>query len=225
MAARAPVGSTRGATVGVAREQVLDTGRGPARATAYLPAGRTKPTVLVVALHGAGTDTSRPPLPALCASLAAQGFGAVRFDQPYQVAGRKAPDAAHLLDRVLLDALPEIRRFAVRGARLAFVGRSSGARVACRIAAAADAAAIACLGFPYQPPTRKGGAVPADRGEELRAGAAVCPVLVVQGSRDPFGRPPVSDGVRIVVADGAAHVPTDAMAAIAAEWLVETLGC
>ena len=61
-------------------------------------------------------------------------------------------------------------------------GRSSGARVACRTAAATGAAGVLCLAFPLIAP-RSG----KSRQDELD-GVAV-PVLVVQGDRDQFGVP------------------------------------
>ena len=198
--------------------QLIETSRGPARATAHLPADEPGP-FLVVALHGAGTDTARTPLPELCDALAERGIVAVRFDQPYRVAGRKAPDPAHLVDRALVEAAPQLKAFAPEGAALGLVGRSSGARVACRTAAELGAVAVACLGFPYQPPARKGGPLPADRGPELALAARRCPVLVVQGSRDQFGMPPEIAGVRLIVEPAAGHTPTLAMAEHAAGWL------
>jgi predicted alpha/beta-hydrolase family hydrolase len=178
-----------------------------------------------VLLHGAGTDTSSAPLPELAVALATLGITAVRFDQPYRVAGRKAPDPARFLDAVLLEALPAIRRFAgadaAAGAALGFVGRSSGARVACRVAVAAGATAVACLGFPWQPPQGKALEPRPDRSAELRQ--AGVPVLVLQGERDPFGTPSRIRGVRVRRIPGAAHTPTPAMAHLAARWLAPRL--
>ncbi|EYR63994.1 alpha/beta hydrolase, partial [Actinotalea ferrariae CF5-4] len=76
-------------------------------------------------------------------------------------------------------------------------GRSSGARVACRTAAACDAAAVLCLAFPVRPPGRPDAP---DRLAELAA--AGVPVLVVQGAADPFGVPPVDGPAELVVVDG-----------------------
>jgi predicted alpha/beta-hydrolase family hydrolase len=175
------------------------------------------PVALAVLLHGAGTDTGREPLPLLADALADAGLLAVRLDQPYVVAGRRAPAPAGQLDEVLLHVLPVLRSLAP-GAPLGVVGRSSGARVACRTAAAAGTGAIAALGFPFRPP---GGV--RDRTAELRTGGAACPVLVVQGDRDPFGRPPRVRGVQTRVLAGMAHPPTAAAALIAARWLARAL--
>lgn len=204
----------------------IDTPRGVARAHLHRPTG--PPTALVVLLHGAGTDTGRQPLPVLADELALAGALAVRFDQPYVVAARRAtpgggvvdrraPAPATQLDEALLAALPALRALAP-GAPLGMVGRSSGARVACRTAAAAGTSAIAALGFPWRTPGK-----PADRGADLRVGAAACPVLVVQGERDPFGRPTRTRGVRVHVVAGMAHTPTEPAARFAGRWLVRRL--
>ena len=71
-------------------------------------------------------------------------------------------------------------------------GRSSGARVACRTAAATQAAAVLCLAFPLHPPGR-----PAlTRQDELDA--VPMPVLVVQGESDPFGMPPPAENRTVI---------------------------
>ena len=194
----------------------LDTSRGPARATVHAAAA---PAALVLLLHGAGTDTGAAPFPLLADALAAAGLTAVRFDQPYRVAGRRAPDPARFLDAALLDALPAVRGLAPE-LPLGVAGRSSGARVACRTAAAAGTRAIVALGFPWRPP----GTPPRpDRGDELRLGARSCPVLVVQGERDPFGRPTRIRGVRTRLVPGMAHTPTAAAALGTVAWLARTL--
>ena len=194
----------------------LETARGRGRAVVH-PA--VDPVGLILLLHGAGTDTSAAPFPQLADALAGAGLTAVRFDQPYRVAGRRAPDAARFLDVALLDALPAIRA-AAPNLPLGIVGRSSGARVACRIAAGSGARAIVALGFPWRPP-----GIPAkpDRGAELRLGGRTCPVLVVQGERDPFGRPTRIRGVRTRVVPGMAHTPSARAALGTVGWLVRTV--
>ncbi len=67
--------------------------------------------------------------------------------------------------------------------RLVVGGRSAGARGACRTAKETGAAAVVALAFPLHPPGRP----ERSRAPEL-LGAGV-PTLVVQGDRDPFGKP------------------------------------
>lgn len=198
----------------------VDTRRGPARLSIHRAAGRS-PGALAVLLHGAGTDTSAAPFPALAQQLVEWGVTAICFDQPYRVAGRRAPDPAHLLDAAFFDALPQIRATGPAGARLGLIGRSSGGRVACRCAREARAVAVACLGFPLQPPLGRSRPARPDRSAELKV--AGVPVLVVQGERDPFGMPARIRGVRVRRVPGAAHVPTPAMARYAGRWLCSQL--
>jgi hypothetical protein len=84
------------------------------------------------------------------------------------------------------------------------VGRSSGARVATLFAARHGAAAVVCLGYPFQP---------LDGGQEPERYAHLArikvPVLIVQGRGDPYGgealvaRVPLSPSVRVLWVDSA----------------------
>jgi predicted alpha/beta-hydrolase family hydrolase len=78
-------------------------------------------------------------------------------------------------------------------------GRSNGARVACRTAAAAGAAGVVALAFPLHPPGRP----ERSRADELRS--AGCEVLVVNGDRDPFGVPDQQDAACVHVLPGERH--------------------
>ncbi len=162
-----------------------------------------RPLGVAVLGHGAGGGVSAPDLLALRAALLSAGITVARVLQPYRVAGRRAPAPAARLDEAwecsvsaVLAAVGE----AGGTAHLPHVvgGRSSGARVACRTAAATGATGVLALAFPLVPPGRSHRTrLP----ELLGAGA---PVLVVQGSRDVFGS---AAEVRAALrAAGAAHV-------------------
>jgi predicted alpha/beta-hydrolase family hydrolase len=130
--------------------------------------------------HGAAGGVAAPDL-AVAADAAAQaGFSVALVEQPYRVAGRRSPAPARQLDAAWVAVLEQLD---VSGP-LVTGGRSSGARVACRTAAATGTAGVLCLAFPLHPP----GKPEKSRLEELD-GVAV-PTLVVQGARDPFGMPP-----------------------------------
>lgn len=131
-------------------------------------------------MHGAGTSSDVAVLLQLQDALAALRVRVARLDQPYRVAGRRAPPPSAQLDVVARAACAAL---GAPTAPLVLVGRSSGARVACRVAREAGAAGVVALGFPLVPPGRPG----VSRAGEL-AGAGV-PVLVVQGERDGFGTP------------------------------------
>ena len=90
----------------------------------------------------------------------------------------------------------QLREGELRGLPLVAGGRSSGARVACRTAAATGAAGVLCLAFPLHPPGRPEIDPPAE------LDAVAVPVLVVQGASDPFGMPAGGAGREIVVVPG-----------------------
>jgi predicted alpha/beta-hydrolase family hydrolase len=98
---------------------------------------------------------------------------------------------------------------------LLFGGRSSGARVACRTATAGGAVGVLCLAFPVHPPGRP----EKDRLAELAAPSV--PVLVVQGERDPFGRPEPAPGRAVVLLRGDHSLKSDApgLRAAVTAWL------
>jgi uncharacterized protein len=100
-------------------------------------------------------------------------------------------------------------------------GRSNGARVACRTAAAVDAVAVIALAFPLRPPGRPD----RSRAAELRVPGRK--LLIVSGARDQFGVPGRRAGARVVVLAGETHAlsrrPAEVGRAVAA-WLPGALG-
>jgi predicted alpha/beta-hydrolase family hydrolase len=175
----------------------IDTPTGPARVDLVRPRA---PRGLLMIGHGAGGGVDAPDVRLAAETAVACGFAVARVTQPYRVAGRRAPAPAPKLDEAWLAVLDALRRRRGFGAlRLVAGGRSSGARVACRTADQAGAAGVLCLAFPVHPP----GKPEQTRLAELEAPS--CPVLVVQGSRDPFGMPPPARGRTVVVVDGADH--------------------
>jgi uncharacterized protein len=146
--------------------------------------------------HGAGGGIAARDLVAVAHAAHSAGLGVALVEQPYRVAGRRSPAPAHQLDAAWTAVIEHLREGELRGLPLIVGGRSSGARVACRTAAATGAAGVLCLAFPLQPPRRSGAAAAASRLPELDA--VTVPMLVVQGSRDRFGIPP-STVLRTVV--------------------------
>lgn len=134
--------------------------------------------------HGAGGSIDAPDLIAVRDAALDLDIAVARITQPYRVLGRRAPAPADRLDEAWtavaaqLGARPEFENVPV-----VHGGRSSGARVACRCAAATGAASVIALAFPVHPPGRP----EKSRNDELRAVA--CPLLVVQGRNDAFGQP------------------------------------
>jgi predicted alpha/beta-hydrolase family hydrolase len=192
------------------------TGAGAARAE--LDGEDAAARFLLVLTHGAGGSAGSPDLlAARDAGLALGGMVAL-VTQPYRVRGARAPGSADRQDAAWLEIVTALRKLAP-GAPLVQGGRSNGARVACRTAAAAGARAVLALAFPLNPPGRPD----RTRVAELRAARAEgAVVLVVNGERDPFGIPDAQDADRVVVVPGEAHALRGHRAAIVTvvtEWL------
>lgn len=164
---------------------------GPARAWRQGPA--SPPATLVLG-HGAGGGVGAPDLLAARDAALAAGLAVVRVEQPWRVAGRRVAEAPSRLDAAWLAVLAALD--GGLDGPLLVGGRSAGARVACRTAAAVGAAGVLALAFPLQTPR-------ASRLPELRL--PTVPRLVVQGSRDAFGVPVPEPGVAVHVVAGADH--------------------
>ncbi|GAY09927.1 alpha/beta family hydrolase [Pseudonocardia sp. N23] len=176
----------------------IDTPHGPARV--HLLPGDDRGVLLIG--HGAGGGVSAPDIVAAAGVAHVAGLHVGLVEQPYRVAGRRAPAPAAQLDAAWTAVCA-----AVRGiwdvTPFLVGGRSSGARVACRTAAATGADGVLCLAFPEHPPGRP---------EKTRApeiDAVTVPVLVVQGERDPFGRPGPAPGREVVVITGDHSLKSD----------------
>jgi uncharacterized protein len=210
--------SPLGETVGAVPEILeITTPYGPARAHLNLTVSARGALVLG---HGAGGGVNAPDLAAATRAAGAAGFSVVLVEQPYRVAGRRSPAPPAQLDAAWTAVVAELRDGALAGLPLVVGGRSSGARVACRTAAATAAAGVLCLGFPVHPPGRP----EKTRLDELDA--VQVPVLVVQGERDPFGMPPPAKGRTVVRVAGDHSLRADhaALEAAVAAWLSSMRG-
>jgi len=157
---------------------------------------------LFVLTHGAGGTAGAPDLLAARDAGLQLGGMVARVTQPYRVRGARAPGSAARQDAAWVEIVAALRELAP-GAPLVQGGRSNGARVACRTAAAAGARAVIALAFPLRPPRSPGGESRVAELHAARDGGAV--VLVVNGDRDPFGIPGAQDADRVVVVPGEAH--------------------
>jgi len=178
---------------------------------------------LLVLTHGAGGSASAPDL--LAAGDAARQLGGLvaRVTQPYLVRGARAPGSPARQDAAWAEIVAALRELGP-GVPLVQGGRSNGARVACRTAAATGARAVIALAFPLCPPGRS----PAvSRAAELRAAReGGAKVLVVNGDRDPFGIPDAQDADRVVAVPGETHAlkgHRPAIVTAVAEWLPTVL--
>lgn len=176
------------------RVEPVPTPHGPARVHWY-PAPRAR---RVLALgHGAGGGVAAADLQALAGALPRHGTTVALVEQPWRVAGRRVAPAPRILDAAWSALWPALT---APGLPVVAGGRSAGARVACRTAGALGAVAVLALAFPLHPPGRP------ERSRAAELLEAGLPTLVVQGGRDPFGRPEeLPEGVRQVVVPDADH--------------------
>ncbi|MFD6939782.1 alpha/beta family hydrolase [Streptomyces goshikiensis] len=213
------------------RTESVDTPAGEARVTWHPATGGAAARLVLAVSHGAGGGIEARDLRALAAALPARGVTVALVEQPWRVAGKKVAAAPKVLDEGWRGLWPALTR---PGLPVVAGGRSAGARVACRTAAGLDAAGVLALSFPLHPPGRP----EKSRAAELLGAGR--PALVLQGGRDPFGRPeefptPAADHpyrlVEVPYGDHGFAVPKkagptqdDALAVItetAAEWLLE----
>ncbi len=154
------------------------------------------PEVTLLLGHGAGAGIDTRDLEALARHLPRHGVSVVRLEQPWKVAGRRLATAPATLDEAFVAAADTLR---VR-TPLIVGGRSAGARSAARTARHLGARGCLALSFPLHPVGRP----ERSRLPEL-LGAGV-PTLVVQGERDPMGRPEeFPDDLDMCVVPGAGH--------------------
>ena len=197
----------------------IATPHGPARAHVYRS---ERPKAALVLGHGAGGGVEARDLVAARDAALAEDITVALVEQPYRVAGRRSPAPAKQLDASWIAVVEELGGRRLRGLPLVVGGRSLGARVACRTAAATGAVGVLCLAFPLAPPGRSKPAP--SRLPELEAVGV--PTLVVQGESDPFGMPPPGSNRRVVRVRGDHSLRTDldAVAAAVRSWLEEVTG-
>jgi predicted alpha/beta-hydrolase family hydrolase len=194
----------------------VETPHGPASAHLHFA---DEPSAALVLGHGAAGGVTSRDLVAVTDVARSQGVSVALVEQPYRVAGRRSPAPAHQLDAAWTAVVEHLLAGELRGLPLVVGGRSSGARVACRTAAATGAIGVLCLAFPLRAPRRAGAAAAQSRVGELDA--VTVPTLVVQGDRDPFGMPPAGPRRTVVQVPGNHSLRTDldTVAAAVRAWL------
>ncbi|WP_199432451.1 alpha/beta hydrolase family protein [Qaidamihabitans albus] len=194
----------------------IDTPHGPAVAELHCAAEGSAGLLLG---HGAGGGIGAADLVAVTRAAQEAGVHVALVEQPYRVAGRRAPAPAKQLDAAWLAVTEELARTWFDGLPLVFGGRSSGARVACRTAASGQAVAVLCLAFPVHPPGKP------EKTRQPELDAVEVPVLVIQGERDPFGRPAAGPHHEIVFLSGdhSLKADLDGVFRASAEWLARVL--
>lgn len=195
----------------------IETPYGPARAELHCAEEGAAALLLG---HGAGGGTGAADLVEVTRSAQDAGVHVALVEQPYRVAGKRAPAPARQLDAAWLAVAEDLSATWFDGLPLVFGGRSSGARVACRTAASSGlAVAVLCLAFPVHPPGKP------ERTRQSELDAVPVPTLVVQGERDSFGKPEPGPHHEVVLVPGdhSLKAGLDAVARSASEWLGRVL--
>ncbi|MCK2243917.1 MULTISPECIES: alpha/beta family hydrolase [unclassified Crossiella] len=194
----------------------LATPHGPARAELHCA---TEGRAALLLGHGAGGGIDAPDLVAATRAATAAGVHVVLVEQPYRVAGRRAPAPAKQLDAAWLAVVGELAGSWCDGLPMIFGGRSSGARVACRTAAPGQAAAVLCLAFPVHPPGKP------EKSRMPELDGIEVPALVVQGENDPFGMPAAGHHRELVTLAGDHSLKADVEGVYraVADWLPRVL--
>jgi uncharacterized protein len=189
----------------------VDTPHGPARV--HLQEVDSPRAVLALG-HGAGGGVSSPDLLGAASAGMAAGLRVALIEQPYRVAGRRAPAPAAQLDAAWVSVVTQV----LEGLPLVVGGRSLGARVACRTSGEVGAVAVLCLAFPVHPPGRP------EKSRLAELDAVEAPVLVVQGESDPFGLPPPGPNRKVVTIPGTHSLRSSgSVEAVVSEWLPTVL--
>ena len=150
------------------------------------PRGAARTLVLA---HGAGAAMDTPFMTGIARSVAGEGIRVVRFEFPYMErrradGKRRPPDRLPALRERWLDVVAQLGD----PAELVIGGKSMGGRVASLVADEAGVRGLVCLGYPFHPPGRP---------DKLRTGHLMTlgtPALIIQGRRDPFGKPEEVEG-------------------------------
>jgi len=170
--------------------------------------------------HGAGGGIEAADLQAVTAVARDQGWAVALVEQPYRVAGRRAPAPARQLDAAWRAVLAELVAGPLQGVPVVTGGRSSGARVACRCSADGVARAVLCLAFPLLPPGKD-----ESKSRLPELDGVALPVLVVQGRSDRFGMPPDGPGREVVTLEGTHALASDleGLSSAVGAWLAQLL--
>jgi len=198
---------------------LVPTPHGDARVHLALPADGA--VGLMMLGHGAGGGVTAHDLRLATEVALSAGLAVALVEQPYRVAGRRAPAPPAHVDAAWR-AVAEHLQSEPGDLPLVVGGRSFGGRVACRTAEDVGASGVLCLAFPLHPPGRP------EKSRLTELTSVTVPTLVVQGDRDAFGVPdPASlpGGITLVVVSGDHSLKKDApvIREAIATWLAEVV--
>ena len=154
--------------------------------TVFIYTGPADSRIHLLLTHGASEAVDRPFLTAFAESLSGRGVRVARFEFEYLAqrrhGGSKRPPPR---TPVLEEELRQILSGYAHSGPVFIGGKSMGGRIASMVAEeqflAGRVAGAVCLGYPFHPPGKP---------ENLRTAhleEITAPVLICQGTRDPFG--------------------------------------
>jgi predicted alpha/beta-hydrolase family hydrolase len=199
-----------------ARDELVPTSVGTARLDWFPAPGQPRAVALLG--HGTATGVEAADLQALAAVLPQHGITVALVTQPYRVEGNPGVAGEASLDSAWKAIWPTA---AGLGLPVISGGRSAGSQVACRTAAELGALAVLALAYPLLGP-----------GSPRELLATGRPTLIIQGGRDPFGRPaqfpPLPPPYELIEIPGANHMfatsasrlaPLEQLTGAAAGWI------
>lgn len=145
--------------------------------------------ITLILAHGAGAPADSEFMEQLSAAFVSEGVSTVRFEFPYMARrredGRKRPpDRQPRLLEHFREVILQIFREQVGPVFIG--GKSMGGRMASLLAAEPDIAEMVCgcvcFGYPFHPPGKQ------DRWRVEHFDRFCVPALIIQGTRDPFGK-------------------------------------
>jgi len=145
--------------------------------------------VVLILAHGAGAPADSTFMEDLSAALEREGIGTIRFEFPYMQKRRKdgkkrPPDREPVLLEYFSGVIDRVRAELGSTSLILVGGKSMGGRMASILASRRDDIdGVICFGYPFHPPGKL------DRWRTAHFRDLNCPILVLQGTRDPFGKP------------------------------------
>ncbi|WP_305967201.1 alpha/beta family hydrolase [Marinobacter salsuginis] len=145
--------------------------------------------VVLILAHGAGAPADSTFMEDLSVALEREGIGTIRFEFPYmqkrrQDGKKRPPDREPVLLEYFSGVIDRVRAELGSTSLILVGGKSMGGRMASILASCRDDIdGVICFGYPFHPPGKL------DRWRTAHFRDLNCPMLVLQGTRDPFGKP------------------------------------
>ncbi len=145
---------------------------------------QSKSSLRLIFAHGAGAPMDSEFMSFIANAISEHGIEVVRFEFPYMQqrrrTGRKRPpDRMPVLTQCFRDVIGDLGG----ASQCVVAGKSMGGRVASMMLAEQGAVAAVSMGYPFHPPAKP------DKLRSEHWANISKPWLILQGSRDPFGKP------------------------------------